>query len=223
MKRTLFAVTLALWAALAASAPLTFSSATYSTGALAIAGTALDANSDASPSSPLPLLTSATATSGADSASSAGAADTGFLGASAEANSEVDSASSLASAEFLGLFKGKGAPIGLKLSYDAGSTGSGTAESRLLVTFNALNLFNDFISGPGFFETMIDLAAGIDGVLDILLTSSADATGASAFNIASVGFTASVPEPSTLVLLLAGVAILGAARRGSWRKAAVAG
>ena len=221
MKRTLFALTLAMWTALAASAPLTFSSATYSTRALAIAGAGL--SSGASPSSVLPLLTSATATSGADSASSAGAADTGFLGASAEANSGLDNASSLASAEFLGLFTGTGAPIGLKLSYDAATTGSGTAESRLLVTFNALNLFNDFISGPGFFETMIDLAAGIDGVLDILLTSSADATGADAFNIASVAFTASVPEPSTLVLLLAGVAILGAARRGSWRKAAVAG
>lgn len=222
MKRTLFALSLALSTALAAAAPLTFSSATYSTGALAVAGAALDSNSDASPSSPLPLLTSATATSGADSASSAGAADTGFLGASAEANSDLDNASSLASAEFLGLFKGTGAPIGLKLSYDAATTGSGTAESRLLVTFNALNLFNDAISGPGFFETMLDLAAGIDGVLDILLTSSADATSANAFNVASVAFAASVPEPSTLVLLLAGAAILGAARRWSWRKAALA-
>lgn len=223
MKRTLFALSLALWAALAAAAPLTFSSATYSTGALAIAGAALNSNFDVSPSSTLPLLTSATATSDADSASSAGAADTGFLGASAEANSDVDNASSLASAEFLGLFTGTGAPIGLKLSYDAATTGSGTAESRLLVTFNALSLFDDVITGPGFFETTIDLAAGIDGVLDILLTSSADATGASAFNIASVAFTASVPEPSTLVLLLAGAAMLGTARRWSWRKAALAG
>lgn len=220
MKRILLALSLALWAAMASAAPLKFSSVTYSTDAFASAGAALDSHSDASPSSLLPLLTSATANSGPDSASSAGTADTGFLGAYAEASGEDDSASSLAAAEFLGLFTGTGAPIGIKLSYDAVS--NGMAESRLLVTFNTLSLFDDVISGPGLFETMLDLATGIDGVLDILLTSSADATGASAFNIASVTFAASVPEPSTLALLLAAVAILVVSRRRSSQEARIA-
>lgn len=221
MKRILFALALALWAAMASAAPLTFSSVTYSTDAFASAGAELDSHSDATPSGLLPLLTSATATSGPDSASSAGAADTGFLGAYAEASSAVENASGLASAEFLGLFTGTGAPIGLKLRYDAAT--AGTAESHLLVTFNALSVFDDVISGPGLFETMLDLAAGLDGVLDILLTSSADATGASAFNIASVTFAATVPEPSTLALLLAAVAILVVSRRRSSQESRVAG
>ena len=222
MKRIFLALSLVLWVATAVATPLQFSSASYSTDALAIAGVAVDSNSDASPSSPLPLLTSAAATSGANSASSAATADTGFLGTFADASSDVDNASSLASASFRGLFIGTGAPIGLNLSYE--SAGSGTAESHLLVTFNLLNLFDDLISGSSSFESLLDLAAGIDGVLDILLTSSADVIGgASAYNIASVQFAASAPEAPTLALLLAGMAILGASRRSSRRKAAVAG
>ncbi len=223
MKRIFLALSLVLWLATAVATPLQFSSATYSTDAFAIiAGGAPDSNSDASPPSPLLLLTSAAATSGADSASSAATADTGFLGTFADASSTVDNASSLASASFRGLFIGTGAPIGLNLSYD--SAGSGTAESHLLVTFNLLNLFDDVISGPGVFESLLDLAAGIDGVLDIQLQSFVDAIGgASAYNIATVQFGASVPEAPTLALMVVGMAILGALRRSSRRKAAVAG
>lgn len=222
MKQTFLALSLVFWAAIAVATPLPFSTASYSTDALALAGSTSNSNSDASSSSPLPLLTSAAAISDADSASSAATADSGFLGTFADASSGVDNASGLAAASFRGLFKGTGAPIGLNLSYEA--DGSGTAESHLLVTFNLLNLFDDVISGPGFFESLLDLAAGIDGVLEILLTSSADATGgASAYNIASVQFAARVPEAPTLALLLAGMAMLGASRRWSRRKAAVAG
>ena len=222
MKRMFLALSLALWAAIAVATPLQFFSASYSTDALAIAGAVLDQHSDASPASPLPLLTAASATSGADSASSAGVADTGFLGTYAEATSDVENSGSLASASFRGTFIGTGAPIGLNLFYE--SSGSGSAASHLLVTFNLLNLFDDVIGGSGSFETLLDLAAGIDGILEILLTSSADANaGTSAYHVATVQYTASVPETPTLALLFAGIAAMGALRRSARRKAAVAG
>ena len=213
--RYLLALLLGLWGSGLPAMPLTFTSSLYQTTAFAQVGAVADTPlSDSNPPSLFPLLTTASVTSGADKADAAGTADDGFLGTSAEVTSVIQDASALASAEFTGDFVASGGPLLLTFDFESQLPvlTNALAENKLLVKLigNGSTLLEETFSATGLITRAVYLPAGTtQGTLDLLLTSSAEATVGSALGLATVSFTADIPEPPGWALLAPGLAFLG--------------
>lgn len=206
--RYLLVLLLGLWGGGLSAMPLTFASSLYQTTAFAQAGAAIDAPpTDSNLSSPLPLLTTASAADGNDRADAGGTADVGFLGTAAELSSMLQPAAALANAEFTGDFVASGGPLLLTLNFDSQLMGSGNglAANTLLVrlTGNGVTLLEELFSMTELITRAVALPAGpVRGTLDLLLTSSAEATGGDALGVATVSnFALAVPEPPVWALL----------------------
>lgn len=212
MKRAIATVWLVLWASELWAAPINFISAEYITGSFATAEGISASHFDSSVLNGLPLLTSAFVTG----ALAAGTADNSFLGAFTQVDDAFANAGALASAEFIGVFA---APDFFRLALDFDSQSAlsnpttGT-EGNLLVRLlnNGVIAFQQTLSASQHFDRLFDLEAGT-ATLDLLLTSSADATSGSALNLSTVSFqTASIPEPSAFLLSGLGLGLLGLMR-----------
>jgi hypothetical protein len=185
-----------------------------------LTGAASDNHSDTSPPTSLPLLTAASAASGADFADSAGSADVGFLSAFAEAGSESASTSALGSAEFTANFTLAGTLLRLLVNFDSLNTlEGGTAGGQILLflTVDGTPLLNQLVDTSGVFERFFVVPVGGLGVLDLLLTSNADATPGAAFNVSDATFSVALDEAPTLLLFasgLLGLMLLPRVRRG---------
>lgn len=216
----------ALIASLAVGAqanPIVFTNAQYDTTAFAISGASADAHAAASPSSPLPLVSSAVVLGANDFATSFALATSGLLSSSAEADSFPGAvgANSGAQTHFVGSFLGSG-PLELHLAFlDLNSIfGGGTADATLFVLLtNVLGsttttLFNDFFTASGDIDLQFDVAGGVTS-LDLLLFSEAStsASGQSGQNFAQVTFDGTIAAPPTLLLVLSGLGAIVITRR----------
>lgn len=211
MKKYFLALLLGSWGTSLFATPLSFTSSQYQTGAFASVGLITDSHFDASPPSSPSLLTSATAELDPDSASSAGTTDTGFLGASVDVTSVTQTASGLSSAEFSGQFIAPGGPVLLTVNFDSQSSVlNGTAGNQLSLVLigNGVTLLDETFTVSGVIGRAVALPAGTSGFLDFLLTSSADVTAGSAFNLTTATFNVSVPEAPTLFIFLPGLMLL---------------
>lgn len=224
-------ILLALLAALglgAQAAPVVFASAQYDTVAFAVSGSSADADSAVSPTSPLPILSTATVTPANDFATAAAFADAGLLFALSEADSFPGAAGASAGAQshFVGTFLGTGG-LSLHLVLDSLSSlvGGATSDATLFVLLtNTLGpttttLFNDFFTASTDLTLNFGPLGGID-TLDLLLFSEANTTGAgqSGQNFSQVSFAATtfdgtIPLPATLPLVVIGLAAMLAVRR----------
>lgn len=187
------------------AAPVVYSSAQYSTVAVASAAGGADFNSDSSATTALPLLTSATAFDATDFASGSGIAASGLLTTQAEASSAAGFASAVGTSEFTGVFD-LGTYLELSIHMagldgaDASAFSSGTL--FVLVTVDGMTYLDEQLASDGLYNYRVGPATGGSYTLSLLLSSEAStSTGGSAFNWASATFEASaVPEPSTLWL-----------------------
>jgi hypothetical protein len=213
MKRIIALVLLGICGTALQAAPLAFTDTLYLTDSFASVGAASDAKSDSNPPTAFPLLTIAAVDADTASASAAGSADLGFLGSAASASSTVDPASALASSEFIGNFVAPVGGIRLSLNFDTLNNGTGgtTVESSILLTLIAdgETFLNEVFNTAQSIDRLIALPIGALATLDLLLTSSADATNGDALAVATLTFQASqVPVAPTVVLMLMGLLCL---------------
>lgn len=217
MKRLILAAMLAIAAFQVNADPLAFIDSTWTTSGFSSAGTASNSASDASPTTPLPLLASAPSADLDATASGDAIADVDVLSALATAVASSDgAASAIASAAFLGNFVAPGGLLYLLLDIDLASTtslGNGFGDGLVRVTLvgGADLLIDEIVRTTGKFDRYFDLPFGTTGFLNIEAIGSADAAtvGDIAVGSASVIFgLRTVPEPAGLALLLA--AVLGA-------------
>jgi hypothetical protein len=217
MKRLILAAVLGIAAFQASADPLTFTDSTWTTSGFSSAGTASNSESDASPITPLPLLTSAPSADLDATASGDAIADTNVLSALATAVASADgAASAIASAAFLGNFVAPGGLLYLLLDIDLSATssqGNGVGDGLVRITLvgGPDLLIDEIVRTTGTFDRYFDLPFGTMGFLNIEAIGSADAATAGdiAVGSASVIFgLRTVPEPAGLALLLA--AVLGA-------------
>jgi hypothetical protein len=208
--------------------PLVFTTAKYDTTAFAFSGALADADSDASPTSPLPLISTATVLGANDFATAFAIASSGLLSASAESDSFPGAFGATAGAQshFVGTFTGTD-PLSLNLDFDnlSALVGGGTSAATLFVLLTSATgsttttLLNSFYTVGGdislYFPALGDL-----NTLDLLLFSEAATTGAgqSGQNISQLVFTGTigataVPEPGTIALASLALLFLGATRR----------
>src|SRR3712207_4580012 len=119
MLRSLIAA-LGLTTTAASAVTLSLQNAQFDTSAVALAGATADFQSAATPSDPLPLLSSATAVPAGslDFASGGAIAAAGLLSTSAEADSASGVASGVGSAHVLGTFGDKGI-LSLRLDFNS--------------------------------------------------------------------------------------------------------
>ena len=206
------------------ASPIVFTSTQYDTTAFAVVGALADANSDISPPSALPLLTTATVVGANDFATSAAFGSSGLLFTQAEADSFAGAvgASAGAQSHFVGSILGNGA---LKLHFDfddldsivGGGASDGTLFILLTNTAGAITttLFNGFLTQGGLFNLQFDVPAGGVSRLDLLLFSEATTTGAgqAAQNFSQVTISGTIPLPATPFLVVAGLAALLTSRR----------
>jgi hypothetical protein len=214
MKRLIVAAALAVTALQANAAPLVFTDRTWTASGFSSAGVASNSASDASPTTPLPLTTSAPAVDLDATASADAIADVDVLSALATAVGSADgAASAIASAAFLGNFVAPGGLLHLLLDIDLSATssqGNGFGEGLVRITLvgGPDPLIDEIVRASGTFERYVELASGTTGFLNIEAVASADATtvGDIAVGSASVIFgLRTVPEPEGLALLLAAV------------------
>lgn len=215
MKRLLTAVAFALAASLAQAEPLVYTDTTWSTNGFADAGGVPASGNDGSPVTPLPLLTSAPATSsdGLSTASADAIADTNLLSALATAvvASPDFGASAVASASFLGNFIAPGGILALFLDIDTSGTstqggGTGDGAVRVTVVANGGSLIDEILRITGIYQRYIDLPLGTPGFVNIEAIGSADAValGDVAAGSAIVTFGVNrVPEPAGWMLVAA--------------------
>ncbi len=183
----------------------------YATDSTAVANGSADVRSDSSPSSALPLVTSASVSGTADFAAGSGIAAQGLLVASAEADSVSDFTSANGSARYLATFSGGGTML-VHLDFTSfdvtGPAAFSLGSAYLVVTSDGTTLLDEAITASSVYDWRVPMT-GANQTFDLLVTSEADAFGASAFNSASATFGVSVvPEPSTYALVLAGFGLL---------------
>ena len=217
MRKIILAVVLAVTALQANAAPLTFTDRTWTTSGFSSAGTASNSASDASPTTPLPLTTSAPSADLDASASADAIADVDVLSALATAVGSADgAASAIASAAFLGNFVAPGGLLYLLLDIDLSATssqGNGLGDGLVRITLvgGPDQLIDEIVRTTGTFERTVELAFGTTGFLNIEAVGSADAAMAGDIGVGSASVIfglRTVPEPAGLALLLA--AVLGA-------------
>jgi len=211
-----------LWAA-----PIIFTSSTFDAGAVAIAGSEINASFEIMvPPSGLPLVPSATALSGDNSATATGIADDSFLAATSDVTSIDEETVGVGTSGFTGLFTAPGGSVRFTFGFETVNDASGSGFAEGLFAFSVagggLTLLDETIIANGTIERVLDIPAGTLGVLTLLLTSTAtaDATGGSAFNVTGATFqadvvSATVPETRTLLLIMLGLAVLFALRRAA--------
>jgi hypothetical protein len=226
MNKIIAALLLSLGIASAQAMPIVFTSSIYTTSAFAdVDGTSDGPNATASPPDALPLISSANVVVDQDNMATANAvADTLLLAASSEAASAGAISSASAVSTFLGSFTTTGAGLSLQVTLEdfIDALGGATASSELfiLLQVDGNDLFQQNFMGPQLINADFMTLAGLPGVLDITLVSTAAANGAGgAFNLASTGISLnSVPEPASLVLVLGGLGLLGASRMAGARR-----
>ncbi|MEF7616756.1 PEP-CTERM sorting domain-containing protein [Aquincola sp. MAHUQ-54] len=218
------AAAIALWAAAAvAAAAVPATTVQFQTNTIALVADASDARSESSPLAPapgldpVPLFTSALAVNATDFASAGAIASGGLFSTSAEADSATGFTSAAADAHYTSTYTGPGV-INLSLQFTfegAASAGSAAAGSLSVVVWSGgVVVFDQLFSTTGSFDLQMPLY-GADHVVDLQLFSEAstDPLGGFAASSAQLAFDvamAPVPEPGSLVLALAGLAVLGA-------------
>jgi|GEM_PF-6784418 len=228
-KLTLLAFALTTCGSIAQATPIA-TMGTYTASSVAIVEPSLiDTQFGTSPPGGLPLAISAFSSDGINSAFGTGIGDTGFISAGMEISGVNSAASAVGYAEYMGTFTAPDSAFRLRLDFSSNGYALGadaTAETVLglnlmsgLTTLWSFEyhypLINDTALLNQAFEQSFTLPAGTlaDLSVSILTTSSASAQG-EAFNLASAQFgLATVPEPSTLLALFAGLALLPLARR----------
>ncbi len=206
------------------AAPIEFTSTLYDTTAFAVTGAVADADTDSSPPSALPLLSTATAVGVNDFATSAGFGSPSLFFTSAEAATFAGAvgASAGAQSHFVGSILGNG-PLKLHFGFDSldsiigGGFGDGTLFVLLTNTVGAMTttLFNDFFTVSGLYNLQFDVPVGGVSRLDLLLFSEAMTTGAgqSGQNFSQVSISGTIPLPATPFLVVGGLAALLTSRR----------
>jgi hypothetical protein len=214
MKRIILAVVLAMSALQAKAAPLVFTDSTWTTSGFSSAGTASNSARDVSPTTPLPLTTSARSADLDAKASADAIPDVDVLSALATAVASSDGAAlAVASSAFLGNFVAPGGLLYLLLDIDLSATsaqGGGFGEGlvRIMLVGGPDLLIDEIVRATGMFDRYFELPFGTAGFLNIEAIASADAptVGDIAVGSASVIFgLRTVPEPAGLALLLAPV------------------
>lgn len=216
MKSIVLTLLLALYAVIGQTAPIAFTSQNYTTFAQAEVGGSLDGSfNDSSPSSNLPITSSATLIASGGSATATASADNFFLSAATDSASLGDTATAIAVATFTGDFTASGGNLFLLANF--ANLGIGT---QLFITldiggftlfngaFNVTELINQSVFVPS-------TLAGATGILDLTLTSIADVSPLdTSSNSANVQFSLSsaVPEPPVSADLLIGLALLAIVR-----------
>ena len=211
MTKMLAALALLASCASALATPVQFGNVSYTTTAFASAGATFDGpRTDDFPTSALPLLTSATASSATDTANATAIADQQFLATTADASSATDPAGAGAFATFTGSFVPSGDRPHFTLNFDSQSSGPGSAANQLefILVADGVTVFDEIFFNSVAIDRDFTLPAGILATLDLTLSSTADALLNDAFSLSSVDFSLSVPEPSTAFLLLAGAMAL---------------
>lgn len=231
MYKTAAALLIGLAAASAHAVPIVFDSVLYTTSAFAdVDGTADGPNADDTGLSPLPLISTAGVGLGSDNLAAANAvADTLLLAASSEAASTGSLASAAATATFLGSFT-TGIGLDLQLVFEdlidaQGGAGAGS-ELFVLLQVDGVDLLNQSYTSAQPIQVSFPTLAGLAGVLDLTLISTAAADGAgTGFNLASASFALDsqptpIPEPAGLALVLGGLGLLGLGRGRDARRPA---
>ena len=228
LKRMLIA-SFGLWSLTAYALPTSIldalSNVQYNTLGIAVTPSQVDVQSDASPPSALPLVSSATVFSATDFASGNAIAASGLLQTSAEADSDTDFASAVATSELTGTLSGFGGSLlhlVLDLSlFDTLPGGTGVSSGNLFVslTQNNVTVFSQLYDLADTIIVEFTLLSGAPTTLDVLLTSQADVlAGGSAFNLAQVGISGTVPTPGSLLLVLCALLALDGPHRRSARR-----
>jgi hypothetical protein len=211
-------VALVPWFVATAGAAPIFSSVTLDTNTVAVAGGNADADSDSSPPSAAPLITESIASDTGADASAGALADEGLLFAVAESISTGGIAVANAESHFVGTFTNTPR---LSLSFDlfslAGAIDAGVAALTLYVQLisNGNVIFDQFYDSTSAFSLYFEVPSSSINMLDLRLvaeSSALDTGSAQGFGTVTVS---AVPLPGTLLLLLAGLGVLGWVTRGS--------
>lgn len=220
-KRMFVACLAALALSSAHAAPVAFTSTLFTVDAIAQTDGIPGIESRSSPPDDLTLSASAASDGLTTDLATAGAiAGTGLLSASADV-SAGGIASAVGTASFVGSFTHNSPIVALSIDFGSTSFASGAATSSVslfvLLVSGGVTLFNDVITGPWQFSYAP--VAGTSASLELTL-SAESASGfaapglgdASANGLASFAVSA-VPEPSTYLLMLGGLAVLMRFRR----------
>ena len=222
---TRVALALACYGSVAHAMPIA-TTGIYSASAVAIIEPSLiDTQDGSSPPGALPLLVSASSSLGFNSAFGTGIADDGFLSAGTDITSEDADASALGYAEFTGTFVAPNSAF--RLHIDVSNTGLASGQDATAETVFGLNLmaglttlwsfefhyplFNDTALLNQAFDQMFSLPTGTLADLTVYVLTTANVLSpGEATNLASIQFDlATVPEPTTLFSLMAGLALMG--------------
>jgi hypothetical protein len=151
--------------------------------------------------------------------------DNGFLSTDIElSSSNQENNFGFAAAEFSTLFTAPGGKLQLSLLFDNQAEATGTnsqVETQLHFTLSSngplldemLQVTGDDLRKQQPIERTLELAEGTFVNLDILLTSTGNVSDGGSFDLSSVSFQLDqVPEPATLLNLLAGLSLLAYGR-----------
>jgi len=207
--------------------PIAFTSSSFDTTALALAQNVSDFDTDSTPSSPLPLLSTATVVGTSDFATAAALGTNGLLTSLAEADSVLGLTNAVGQSHFLGSFLGNGL-LTLHLGFDSFNSiiGGGTATGSLFVLLTSrvgattTTLINDVFTVGSPINLQFVLPAGGVTALDLTLVSEASSlsAGQSAQNFSQLTFSGDIPLPSTWLLIAVALAAMMFVRAKSSRQ-----
>ena len=213
----------------AVAAPILFTQSEYTVFASAELGAEIDGPvALSSPPSTLPLIASANLSNGSNSSFGTGLTNEGLLVATTQAFSLGSFASGVAGSGFSGEFIGTGEQVNFSIDFSSfHNVINGLADAQLFVTLvsDGTTLFDEIFSSSQRVQESFTLGLGSTNLFDFQLISNADALGSATnpglgFNLATASFSVSaVPEPGMAWLMLAGIGLVGLARRKAVRAA----